>query len=160
VRNEQVEGSGIADECIAGQEGPGGTVGIHALGTKPLKDFSAVKSIAGKPADELTIDHRSGRVRLSLRLDPKRHMALQNTATHLQKSSQQIITEALDNYLNLALSILNKKSPGKGNKSAGNGDANKNDSEWRTKASQAKRLAAKRLADKKSQAGNANKART
>lgn len=127
---------------------------------KPLKDFNAVKSIAGKPADELTIDHRSGRVRLSLRLDPKRHMALQNTATHLQKSSQQIITEALDNYLNLALSILNKKTPGNSNQSAGNGDANKNDPEWRNKASQAKRLAAKRLADKKSQAGNANKARS
>ncbi len=127
---------------------------------KPLRDFNQVQAIADKPNDELTIDHSSGRVRLSLRLDPKRHMALQNTATHLHKSSQQIITEALDSYLNLALSILGGRSTRPAEAGKANGGAQKDDGAWRKKASQAKQLAAKRLADKKSGAGQSRKSKS
>lgn len=40
-----------------------------------------------------------GRARLTLRLDETRHLRLKLTSAHLQRSLQEILTEALDRYL-------------------------------------------------------------
>jgi len=39
------------------------------------------------------------RIRLSLRLDPERHLRLKLASVHSRKSAQQILTDALDLYL-------------------------------------------------------------
>jgi hypothetical protein len=41
----------------------------------------------------------AARARLTLRLDETRHLRLKLTSAHLQRSLQEILTEALDRYL-------------------------------------------------------------
>jgi len=57
-----------------------------------------------KPADEPATAPRSGKpiVKLSLRIDRERHSKLRLVAFHLARSGQDILVEALDQYLGRA----------------------------------------------------------
>jgi|GEM_PF-5789133 len=78
--------------------------------TRPLLQPKAAKrktAAAAKPANGASRKSQKPgtkkcdgeRVRLSLRLDPERHLRLKLASVHSRKSAQQIMTDALDLYL-------------------------------------------------------------
>src|SRR5690606_4671971 len=54
-------------------------------------------SVIARPRDPALTPER--RVAFTLRLDPERHLKLRLASTILNRSAQQIVTEALDNHL-------------------------------------------------------------
>jgi len=63
------------------------------VGHPPPVTNCAAAAIGGPSSTE------SGRTRVSVRLDRERHLKLKLTAAHLQSSLQDVITDALDRYL-------------------------------------------------------------
>lgn len=52
-------------------------------------------------------------VKLSLRLDAKRHLRLRLTAEHMEASLQEVLTRALDSYLDqLGAEVIRASGPG------------------------------------------------
>ncbi len=62
------------------------------------KNGSRSAGFIAAPAKESK--RQAERARVSLRLNQERHLRLRLTAAHMQTTLQDILTEALDNYLN------------------------------------------------------------
>lgn len=97
------------------------------LEEQPTSQESSRKSVAAAPsqvrlqmADTVTSSQGSeassseiaaARAKLSVRLDPDRHLRLKLAAAHLRRSSQAIMLDALDAYLSSVTPALDPACP-------------------------------------------------
>lgn len=97
------------------------------LEEQPTSQESSRKSVAAAPsqvrlqmADTVTSSQGSeassseiaaARAKLSVRLDPDRHLRLKLAAAHLRRSSQAIMLDALDAYLSSVTPALDRACP-------------------------------------------------
>jgi hypothetical protein len=68
-----------------------------ARNSRPVAQSPTPVAGLGKGAQKTT--EVAGRVRVSLRINDERHLRLRLTASHMQTTLQDILTQALDNYL-------------------------------------------------------------
>lgn len=83
-------------------KGQASALGFVAPGAGAIANsLTAPSPGKARPGRQAAADRARGpeRVRLSLRLDVERHLRLKLLSAHLRKSSQEILTAALDNYL-------------------------------------------------------------
>ncbi len=83
-----------------GHAAPAGLFGMNGKAGVPTvqkPDRPAAGGAATRPA--LRNNHPAERSRLTLRLDPDRHLKIKLAAAHLNLSLQELMTDALDRYL-------------------------------------------------------------
>ncbi len=80
---------------------------------EPLPQPSVVVSLLPTPAGEEDrhINEHAQRKKLSLRLDPQRHFRLKLVSYHLGLSAQELLTRALDRYIELVAPELGHAMP-------------------------------------------------
>ena len=72
--------------------------GVPVTPNYESKDGTRSARRGAAPAKES--ERAADRVRVSLRLNEERHLRLRLTAAHMQTTLQEVMTQALDNYLN------------------------------------------------------------
>ncbi|WP_282610597.1 hypothetical protein [Pelagibius sp. Alg239-R121] len=88
-----------ADKDAAEANTPASRVSDVVKRAAPQRKRTSAKRARGKRAASPKLDDL-GRIKMSLRLDEKRHLMLKLAAAHLNKSAQELLVEALDGHLN------------------------------------------------------------
>ena len=83
------KGAALPAKLVAAQNGAGKRRAVQARGAL------TASASGNKPAGTHPPESEE-RARITLRLDPDRHLKLKLAAAHLRRSSQQILVEALD----------------------------------------------------------------
>lgn len=100
--------SAFLEELPSSQNSTGGSAPDAPVRATARAD---VVCVAAAPEESATPDTAAVRAKLSVRLDPDRHLRLKLAAAHLRRSSQAIMLDALDAYLSTVTPALDLACP-------------------------------------------------